>query len=124
MIVKSAGLALSFVLLAAAPALADGDATRGEQVFSRCSNCHSVAAGENGIGPSLHGVVGRKAGTAADYNYSKAMAASGITWDDATLKKFLTDPEGDIPGTKMHSGAVDNPQAIDDLTAYLKKAAK
>jgi cytochrome c len=101
-----------------------GDSSRGEQVFGRCATCHSLAAGENGIGPSLHGIVGRKAGTAPGYNFSKAMTASAIVWDAATLKKFLADPEATVPGTKMHAGAIADPQAVDDLIAYLKQAPK
>ena len=101
-----------------------GDAPRGEQVFSHCATCHSLAAGENGIGPSLHGVIGRAAGTAPGYNFSKAMTAAGIVWDAAALKKFLTDPEATVPGTKMHAGAIDDPQARDDLIAYLNRATK
>jgi cytochrome c len=118
--------AISTIVLVAmsAPSFAAGDAARGADVFNRCSICHSMAAGENGVGPSLHGIIGRKAGTEPNYNFSKAMTASGIVWDDAMLKKFLADPEAGVPGTKMHSGAVDDPRAIDDLIAYLKQAAK
>lgn len=119
-------VALSVILVAAItpPAFAAGDAVRGAEVFHRCSVCHSLAAGENGIGPSLHGLINRKAGTAPGYNFSKAIIASGIVWDDAALKKFLADPQSAVPETKMRSGAVDDPQAIDDLIAYLKQAAK
>jgi len=108
------------VLALAAPGAAAGNAARGKEVFQRCALCHSLAAGENGVGPSLHGLFGRKAGTAPDFNFSKAMRNSGIVWDEAALKKFLADPQAAVPGTKMAAGAVDNPQALDDLLAYLK----
>ncbi len=119
-------VALSAIVAAAitAPSFAAGDAPRGAEVFHRCATCHSLAAGENGIGPSLHGIVDRKAGTAPNYNFSKAIIASRIVWNDQALKKFLADPQSAVPGTKMRSGAVDDPQAIDDLIAYLKQAAK
>ncbi len=107
-------------LALAAPALAAGSAARGKEVFQRCAFCHSLAQGENGVGPSLHGLFGRKAGTAPDYNFSNAMRNSGIVWNEASLKKFLADPQAAVPGTKMASGAVDNPQALDDLVVYLK----
>jgi cytochrome c len=109
-----------FVLGLAAPAVAAGNAARGKEVFQRCALCHSLAEGENGVGPSLHGLFGRKAGTAPDYNFSKAMRNSGIVWNETSLKKYLADPQAAVPGTKMESGAVDNPQALDDLLAYLK----
>jgi cytochrome c len=106
------------------PAAAAGSAARGKEVFQRCALCHSVAEGENGVGPSLHGLFGRKAGTVPDYNFSKAMRNSGIVWNEAALRKFLADPQAAVPGTKMESGAVDNPAAVDDLLAYLKSPAQ
>lgn len=80
------------------PAAADS----GEDVFNdNCAVCHSPEAGTNKLGPSLFGVVGRKAGTVSDYTYAPAMKNSGLTWDRATLDKYLTDPQGVVPGTKM-----------------------
>jgi cytochrome c len=102
------------------PAAAASSAARGKEVFQRCALCHSVVEGENGVGPSLHGLFGRKAGTVPDYNFSKAMRNSGIVWNETALRKFLADPQAAVPGTKMESGAVDNPAALDDLLAYLK----
>jgi cytochrome c len=110
------------ILGLAAPATAAGSAARGKEVFQRCGLCHSLAEGENGVGPSLHGLFARKAGTASGYNFSKAMRNSGIVWTEAALKKFLADPQAAVPGTKMETGAVDNPEALDDLLAYLKAA--
>jgi cytochrome c len=118
------GVAATMLVGLAAPSFAAGDAARGQEVFQRCAICHSLAAGDNRVGPSLHGIVGSKAGTVPGYNFSKAMAASGIVWDEAALKKYLADPEAVVPGTKMRAGAIDNPQAIDDLIAYLKQAGK
>jgi cytochrome c len=108
------------ILGLATPAIAAGSAARGKEIFQRCALCHSLAEGENGVGPSLHGLFGRKAGTAPDYSFSQAMKNSGIVWNETALKKFLTDPQAAVPGTKMETGAVDNPEALDDLLAYLK----
>ena len=124
MLAKPTVLSAAIVMTLTAPALAAGDVAHGETVFQRCAICHSLAAGDNGIGPSLHDIVGSKAGAVPGYNYSTAMASSGIVWDEAALKKFLADPEAAVPGTKMRSGAVPNPQAADDLIAYLKQSAK
>lgn len=122
---RTAAALIGMAMLAiASPALAAGDAARGKAVFQRCATCHSVAAGENGIGPSLHGIFGTKAGDVPGYNFSKAMTASGIVWDDATLGKFLSDPGQTVPGTKMAAGAVSDPEALEDLIAYLKAASR
>jgi cytochrome c len=83
-------------------AMADDKAKQGETIFKRtCAACHTVEAGKNRIGPSLAGVVGRKAGTAAGFKYSDPMAKSGITWSDDSLNKYLTDPKAFVPGNKM-----------------------
>ena len=106
------------VILSKAEAAA-GDAKAGEEVFARCAVCHSTKAGENKIGPSLAGVVGRKSGSAPGYNYSPALKSAGITWDEQELEKFLANPAADIHGTKM---AISVPKAEDrqNVIAYLK----
>jgi len=101
------------------PALADGDAARGQTLFSRCSACHTVTE-QNKIGPHLSGVFGRTAGTVAGFNYSKGMAAYGKVWDEASLDTFLSGPNKAVPGTKMAAGAIANPQDRADIIAYLK----
>jgi cytochrome c len=105
--------------LAASPAGAAGDATAGKQVFARCAACHSTTPGENKIGPSLAGVFGRKSGTEPNYNYSPALKAANITWDDHTLDQFLTNPAADVHGTKMF---INVPDATDreNVIAYLQ----
>lgn len=101
-----------------APAQAEGDAVKGKAVFNRCSACHAVTD-QNKVGPSLLGVVGRKAGTVAGARYSKAMQASGLTWDEATLMNFLAGPSKLVPGTTMPQG-FPNAQDREDVIAYLK----
>jgi cytochrome c len=94
-------LIVPLLLLGTSAAHAAGDPAAGQKLFARCAACHSTAAGENKIGPSLADVVGRKSGTVAGYSYSAAMKSANITWDDATLDKFLAGPAGFVHGTKM-----------------------
>ena len=103
----------------ASPARADDP---GEALFKKhCALCHTVEAGKNKIGPSLAGVVGRKAGTAPGFSYSEANKNSGVTWDDATLDAYLTDPRKFMPGTKMVFAGLKNPDDRKAIIAYLKQ---
>ena len=74
--------------------------------FAVCKACHSMEPGKNGIGPSLAGIWGEKAGAVPGFDFSDAMTASGLTWNQASLDKYLTDPRGTVPGTKMAFGGV------------------
>lgn len=87
--------------------------------FTQCRVCHSVAPGQNGIGPSLAGVHGNRAGTVAGYGYTDGMRTSGLTWNDATLDRYLADPQGVVPGTMMAIGPLDATQRR-AIIAYLK----
>ncbi len=118
----------SFVVLVAGtlvtgvyrPAQAAGDAAAGKSVFAtQCSICHAVQQGRNMVGPSLFGVVGRKAAAEAGYNYSPPFKALGVTWDEATLEKYLTDPRAMVPGTKMTYKGLEDEAKRDNLIAYL-----
>jgi len=113
-------LALAAPVLAAAP-LPKGDSTHGQQLFARCAACHTIGQSGGKIGPSLNGVVGRKAGSLVGYAYSPAMKASGLKWDAATLARFLQAPSKTVPGTKMFFPGLPNPQDRADLTAYLQQ---
>jgi cytochrome c len=117
--VVSTGVALlSFTLLGQAQAA--GDATAGKALFQqKCSICHSVDVGVNKIGPSLHGVVGRKAGSLEGYTYSDAMKNANRTWDEATLSDYLTNPRQKIPGVKMIFAGLPNEQDRENVIAYL-----
>lgn len=97
-----------------------GDAASGEKVFIACKTCHVVDAGQNRIGPSLHAVVGRKAGTVAGYTYSAANKDSGITWTPEKLFQYLEAPQRVVPGTKMTYPGLPDPQKRADVIAYLK----
>ena len=74
--------------------------------FAVCKACHSVEPGKNGIGPTLAGVFGDKAATVPGFEFSEAMKDSGLTWNQANLDRFLADPRGVVPGTKMAFGGV------------------
>ena len=112
---------IGLVLLAAgaaASARAAGDPARGKSAFVVCSGCH-VLSGTGYAGPSLAGVVGRRAATAPGFAYSKALQASGIVWTEPALDSFLADPQKAVPGTAMPIGAPD-PKDRADVIAYLK----
>jgi len=95
-----------------------GDAAHGKDLYQGCQACHSVD--ENDLGPRHRGVVGRRAGSIEDYSYSPALKGSGLTWNESTLDRWLTNPSALVPGTKMFF-KVDDPQARADIIAYLKE---
>ena len=105
---------------APAVAMPKGDAVNGAKVFNQCKACHVVDKGVNRVGPSLFGVVGRKAGTVANYKYSAANHKSGALWTEATLNKYLEAPMKFMPGTKMAFAGLRKPQDRADVIAYLK----
>jgi cytochrome c len=97
------------------------DAAAGEKDFVVCRACHQVGpTAKNAVGPVLNGVVGRKAGTYPGYNYSAANKNSGLTWDEATLQKYLANPQGVVKGTKMIFPGVKDPTKLNDIIAFLK----
>ena len=112
--------ALTLGLLSSGAAHAQ-DATAGQAIFkAKCNVCHSLMPGQRGVGPSLLGVVGAKAGTTdANFHYSDALKNSGKTWNAATLDAYLTDPRGYIPGVKMTIKGL--PEAADraNVVAFL-----
>lgn len=100
-----------------------GDAEAGRVGFGQCRSCHTVEAGVNRVGPSMHGVVGRAVGTEPGYRYSTAMAAAGGVWDDQHLFDYLEKPREVIPGTKMTYLGIKDAQRRADIIAYLKTLA-
>lgn len=87
--------------------------------FGLCMMCHSDEAGKNGLGPSLFGIAGRKAGSAPGYSYSPAMKAANLTWDQATIDRFIQKPRDVVPGTKMSYAGLNDPQKRAEITRYL-----
>jgi cytochrome c len=120
-----AGAVTVALVLAAGSVLAEGNETRGERLFNQqCKACHTLEkGGHNLVGPNLHGLFGRKAGS-ADYQYSDAMKKSGITWDEKTLAEYLKDPKGKVPNTKMTYIGLRQEQQVEDMIAFLKKATQ
>lgn len=111
--------------VAAQGAALAGDAANGEKVFRKCSACHTVEAGKHKVGPSLHGIIGKQAGTVDGFDkYSNAMKESGLVWDDATLRAYLADPRGFLDGTRMAFRGIRKPGEMDDLMAYLEQATR
>ncbi|MBN9086061.1 MAG: cytochrome c family protein [Reyranella sp.] len=110
----------------AAPAWAEGNEARGERLFNQqCKACHTVEkGGASTVGPNLHGLLGRKAGSEGGYQSSDAMKTSGIVWDDKTLADYLKDPKGKVPGTKMVYIGLKQDAQQQDMIAYLKKATQ
>jgi nitrite reductase (NO-forming) len=106
----------------ATPALSE-EAAAGRQVYRKCQACHSIEAGKNGLGPTLAGVIGEKAGHIANYNYSPAMKRSGLTWDAATLDRYLADPQKVVPGNKMPFPGLKNETERKTVIAYLAAAS-
>jgi cytochrome c len=111
-----------WVLIFIAPAaLAAGDASRGAALFRQCLACHSVESGEHQTGPSLAHVWNENAGTIQGFmRYTDALKRSGITWNEATLDKWLTNPAQLVPGTSMTFPGMKDRQAREDVIAYLK----
>ena len=87
--------------VSATAAVGAGDAAAGKSAYGRCAACHSITPGRNGVGPSLFGVVGRKAGSLEGFKYSDAMVESGVIWSTSTLDSHLADIKGFIPGNRM-----------------------
>src|SRR3954470_874440 len=98
------------------------DVAAGENSFKKCLPCHSVGEGaKNKVGPELNGLDGRKSGSAPDYNYTEANKNSGITWNEAVFKEYITNPRAKIPGTKMVFAGISSENERNNLWAYLSQ---
>lgn len=105
---------------AASATAAAADAGGKPAAFAQCAACHSTEKGKNGVGPSLAGVFGAKAGHAAGYAYTDANKNSGLTWDEKTLDEYLTAPMKKVPGTKMTFAGFADPAQRKAVIEYLK----
>ena len=110
-------------LMAAAPALAEGDAAAGERVFRKCQACHAVGEGaKNKSGPMLNGIIGAAAGSVDGFRYSKALLEKkdeGLTWTDENLAAYLEAPKKFLPGTKMAFAGLRKEDDVANVIAYL-----
>lgn len=117
-------VARACVLLAlfqAPVAAADPSVESGRKIFeARCASCHEAESpATTTLGPSLVGIIGRKAGTESSGVHSRTAIESGIVWDRASLRRYLSDPGGAIPGTVMPV-RVEDPKELDALLNYLE----
>jgi cytochrome c len=118
-----AGLAIAMLAPVCASAQdTTGDPAAGETVFRKCMACHRVGPdARNAAGPELNGIVGRQAGSLADFNYSPAMKDSGITWDAESLSSFLEAPRQFVQGTRMAFAGLPDAQERANVIAYLSQ---
>jgi len=100
-------------------AVADGDAEKGKQVFSKCGICHATVPGANKVGPSLAGIIGRKSASDPKFGYSDAMKKYEKVWDAQTLDAYLVDPRQAVPGTKMIFVGLKDSSDRANIIAYL-----
>ena len=116
---KSVTLVLVLTVFAVA-AFAQGDPKKGKKTFRKCKSCHALEVGRNKVGPTLYGVYGSVAGKVDGFKYSKAMASSGIIWDEAALNGFLENPKKYLPGTKMSFSGLKKKSQRENVIAYFK----
>ena len=115
-----AALAVAATAAPGSPACAGGDSEAGKALFRSIRTlCHSNALGQNKVGPSLFGVVGRRSGSVPGYSYSDANKNSGIVWTVDVLDKYLTSPQAVVPGTKMGYPGQNDDQKRADIIANL-----
>ena len=110
-------------LPAAATAQAAGDAAKGEKVFAKCKACHVVDAETNRVGPHLKGLIGRNVASVDKYKYSEAMleyAKANPVWTEELFLKYIENPKGEVPKTKMVFPGLKKPDERADILAYLK----
>jgi cytochrome c len=119
-IIKCAAIAV-LGLVISGHALTAADVSHGEEVYQSCQDCHSLDT--NDLGPKHRGVFGRKSGSVPDYSYSPALKNSGLTWNEETLDKWLTDPQKLVPGSKMFFH-LDAAKDRADVIEYLKERAR
>jgi cytochrome c len=117
-----AGAAALF--LAGGIAHAQGDAKRGQKLFEECHACHALERGAQGVGPSLHGVFGRRAAERDDFRYSPALKRSGITWTPKTLDAYIADPQKAVPANRMPYAGMPEARDRADLLIYMQQVFK
>lgn len=123
--VTRATVAAAIVLAATASLRAEGDPTRGQNLFRACAACHSLEPDRNMTGPSLSGLWDRQAGDLKSFSrYSDAMKSSGIIWNENSLDPWLKNPHEFIPENEMTFRGISDEKSRADLIAFLKEATK
>lgn len=119
-------LSVAVILVAGSASAQSGNEARGERLFNQqCKACHTLDKdGARTVGPNLHGLIGRKAGSTEGFSSSDAMKASGIVWDDKTLVEYLKNPKVRVPGTKMVYAGLKQEAQQADMIAFLRKATQ
>jgi cytochrome c len=116
-------LAIALMATASLPAQAQ-DAAAGQRVFNQCRACHVIENnGRNGVGPNLHGIVGRRAASIESFRYSanmRQLGEQGWTWTEENLRRYITNPKDPVPQGSMAFAGIRNEQQLNDLIAYLK----
>ena len=102
----------------------EGDPEKGKRIFGLCAGCHSLKPGEIRVGPSLAGLIGRKAGSGPGFRYSMALKNAAIVWDEKTLDAWLANPRKLIPGNRMPFLGLKKGEQRVDVIAFLKQATK
>ena len=112
----------AFVMVALPAVASADDVDAGKKMFKKCAPCHAVGPGaKNKVGPPLNGVIGRPAGSAEGFKYSKAMKNSGITWDEEIFLEYIANPKKKIPGNKMIFRGIKDEDDREDLFAYVEQ---
>jgi len=107
------------------PKFASADASRGQLLSYACAACHTFGAeGGTLVGPNLHGVFGRRAGSVVGFDYSPALASSGLVWTPVSLEAWLNEPASFVTGTKMAFTGYRSPEDRRDLIAYLLRTTQ
>jgi cytochrome c len=118
-------IVLAALIILAPSARAAGDPDVGKRVFGRCHTCHSVdPRNDRMVGPNLHGLFGRRAGSLPGFEYSEAMRGAGFVWSEATLPDYIRNPKAVVPGNRMVFPGIRSEKEVEDLVAYLKAATR
>ena len=99
-----------------------GDEAAHQAFNNSCRTCHSLKEGDNRLGPNLNKIVGRKAGSLPDYNYSSAMKDAGFAWDQDKLTRFMVKPDEVVSGNKMQPYGGISAEEAAKVVAYLQAA--
>jgi cytochrome c len=128
MLLISALSGMAFTLLSPPSALPQApqgaEGVSGQQAFNNaCRTCHIMREGDNRLGPNLHKIIGRKAGSLPDYGFSSAMKEAGFVWDEEKLDRFIANPDEVVPGNSMKPyGGLSSSEDRKKIIAFLAQS--